>query len=161
MTMDQRVNICLSSELLAALKAYAAARSLNLSQATRLIIERVVNMPEFYKAPALPNWQVEAWTALLRGLFGDDRLILTDEVEALLAEAVDALDERSAEVLRLRFGLDGPRHTLRETAAAFGWADRGRAHQMEVKALQKMRYLLRQSGIWELIEPQLEKEHPR
>jgi len=147
-------------DLLEALDAFAAGHGANRSEITRLAIWQLLNAPEEYIAPMLPNWQVEAWTSLLRGLFGDARLILTADIEALLRQAVAALgerDERSARVLRLRFGLDGPRHTGAEAGAIFG-VNRQRAHQVERTALGQVRRWLRARGTWDLLRAQLGKE---
>lgn len=157
MTMDDRLNFCLPTKLLEALNAWAAEYGLNRSEAARLLLHRAIGGQEPYRPPALPNWQTEAWTSLLRGLFGSERLVLTTEVKVLLVEAVAALDERGAQVITRRFGLNGPRYTLRETGTVFG-VNRQRAHQVEVKALRRMRFYLARSGIWELLEPQLDKE---
>lgn len=156
MPMKRHLNIFVSDDLLEALDAFAAARGVNRSQAARLLIERGTGTPESYGAPTLPYWRTESWTLLLHGLFGDERLVLTAEAKALLVEAVGRLNEREAQVLRLRFGLDGPRHTLKEAGAAFG-VNRERARQVEALALRQLRYWLRKSGIWDLIKPQMEE----
>ena len=157
MTMTQHLNVPMPDELLAALDALAAEHKLNRSQFTRMIIGRAVEGPELYLPPALPNWQAEAWTSLLRGLFGDERLVLTNAVKPLLAEAVANLNERDAKVLRLRFGLNGPRHTLKEVGDVFG-VKRSRVHQVEQVALTRMRGWCRGRGIWDLIGEQLLEE---
>lgn len=156
MTMKKHLNIFIPDDLLEALDASAAERGMNRSQAARLAIGWFYLHHEPYMPPALPNWQTEAWTLLLHGLFGDERLVLTDEIEALLTEAIARLNEREAQILRLRFGLDGPRHTLEDAGAAFG-LQRSRAHQVEQLAMQQLRYWLRTSGIWKLLGEQLEK----
>lgn len=51
-----------------------------------------------------------------------------------LRALVGALPERHAEVLRLRFGLDGPEHTLEEVGARHG-ITRERVRQIETQAL--------------------------
>jgi hypothetical protein len=139
------------------LDAFAAAHDLNRSEATRLAVWRMLNAPEAYVAPTLPNWQTESWTLLLRGLFGKENLILTADVRPLLKEAVAALDARSAKVLNLRFGLNGPRHTLAEVAIVLG-VNRQRIHQVERTALGQVRRWCRVRGIWELVGPQLNEE---
>ena len=158
MTMSQHLNIFIPDDLLKALINYATARGMNKSQIARLAIRRyvVLGYDEPYTPPALPNWQTEAWTLLLRSLFGDERLVLTDEIKVLLVETVAKLNEREAQILRLRFGLDGPRHTLEDVGAIFG-TKRSRVHQVEALAMRQLRYWLRNSGIWELLGEQLEK----
>jgi len=156
--MKRHLNVFIPDGLLEALDAFAVEHGLNRSQATRLLIALSLWEPRpSYTPPTLPNWQTEAWTSLLRGLFGSGRLILTDEIKALLADAVGTLDERAARVLRLRFGLDGPRHTLAEVGAIFG-VGRRRIHQVEGLALRRLRRWLRGSGVWELLGEQLELE---
>lgn len=157
MTMTQHLNILMPGDLLEALDTFAAKYGSSRSKITRLAIWRLLNAPEAYIAPSLPNWQSEAWTALLRGIYGDKRLVLTADIEALLRQAVAALDERSAQVLRLRFGLDGARHTLAEVGAIFG-VNRQRARQVERTALGQARRWLRGRGIWDLLERQLSEE---
>ena len=63
---------------------------------------------------------------------------------ALLAEALkeilDALTEREADVLRMRFGMyDGRTHTLEEVGQIFG-VTRERIRQIENKAIRKLRH---------------------
>lgn len=154
--MGQPLNVRLPAALLAALDAWAAKHSISRSQAARWAVYRAVMENEPYYPPTLPNWQAEAWTSLLRGIFGNDHLILTDDTRTLLRQAVAALDNRQARVLRLRFGLDGPRHTGAEVAAIMGWADRQRVHQVEVRALSRVQGWCRARGIWKMIEEQLE-----
>lgn len=151
------MNVHISDELLAALDTAADERGMTRSQFVRWALGRVLseNEPYVYEPPTLLNWQVEAETLLLRGLFGDERLVLTDKVRALLEDAVTKLDNKSAQVLRMRFGLNGPRHTLAEVGNVFG-VQRERVRQIETQALKRLRGLLRRSGIWEALEPQLE-----
>ena len=158
--MNQRLNVCFPDELMAALDEYAARGRYTRSEATRLIIECALGDwgGKTFMPPTLPNWQTEAWTALLRGIFGDERLVLTDEIRPLLVEAVAGLNERQRRVLELRFGLDGPRLTLEETAATAGWNSRERVRQVEALALRRVRGWCRVRGIWKLVGPQLNKE---
>ena len=157
--MRKHINVYISDRLSKLLDDAAAKRGLDRSKFVRWALERVLSKdePYVYAPPTLPNWQAEAWTLLLRGLFGDERLVLTAEVKPLLVEAINKLNEREAQILRLRFGLFGLRRTLEETGAIFG-VRRSRAHQVEAQALRRMRYLLRGSGIWELLEGQLDEK---
>jgi hypothetical protein len=153
------LSVRMPAELLADIDAAANERDLNRSEFVRLVWSRVLSVaPYTYEPPTLPNWQTESWTLLLRGLFGDERLVLAADVKALLVEAIAALDKRQAQVLRLRFGLDGPRHTGAEVAAIMGWADRQRVHQVETEALRRVRGWCRVRGIWDLIGTQLLEE---
>ena len=159
MAMAQHLNIFIPDDLMEALDAFAADCGLNRSQAARLGLSWfvVVRRPS-YEAPTLQNWQEEAWALLLRSLFGDERLVLTDEIKVLLMEAVDRLNKREQQVLRLRFGLDGPRHTLEEAGAIFG-IKRERTRQVEARALKQLQHWLRASGVWELLGEQLDGGH--
>lgn len=62
-----------------------------------------------------------------------------DEVRRLLAELLGDLSDREAQVLRLRFGLNGEEaHTLQAIAARLG-VTRERVRQIETRALCKLR----------------------
>lgn len=152
------LHVRLPKRLRAAMEAYATRHNLTLSQAVRLILSRATMPPMPYGVPVLPHWRTEAWTALLNALFGEKHLVLADEIRPLLEEAVAALDERQGQVLRLRFGLSGPRHTLEDVTAVMG-VTRERVRQVEAKALRHLRYRLHNSEIWELIKAQLNKEN--
>jgi len=154
---ELHLNVMMPDDLLDALDAFAAEHGYNRSEAARLAVWRMLNAPEPYIAPALPNWRVAAWTSLLRGVFGTKHLVLTDEIKPMLRDAVAALNERESQVLSMRFGLDGPRHTLKEVGAAQG-VKRERARQIEVQALRRVRRWCRDHGIWDLLKEQLEKE---
>ena len=151
MPMTGHLNILLPAELLAKLDDYAAKHGIKRSAAARVAIWQLLSTPSPYIAPTLPNWQVEAWTGLLRGMFRVKHLVLTSEVKAMLVEAVAALNERDAQVLRLRFGLSGPRHTLAEVAVVMG-VHRSRVHQVEKTALARVRGWCRGRGIWDLLK---------
>lgn len=60
------------------------------------------------------------------------------ELNAILEQALSSLDPRSQEILRARFGLDGPEMTLQEVGEKFG-VSRARIGQIERKALRQMR----------------------
>ena len=68
----------------------------------------------------------------------DDRLSGTEEL-GLALDGIHLLDDRAAEVLRMRFGLDGsePR-TLQEIGDHLGYT-RERVRQIEREALTKLR----------------------
>lgn len=159
MTMSRRLNFWVSAELLAAIEAAASERRLNRSAWARWALRHVLseNDPYVYEPPRLPNWQVEAWTSLLRGLFGSERLVLTDEVKTLLVEAVAMLNKRDRQVLTRRFGLAGPRYTLEEIGDTMG-VYRSRIYQIETQALQRLQGWLQHRGIWKMVGDQLDKE---
>ena len=77
---------------------------------------------------------------LLAGTAVDPELSATDdEMMEALRQAVDTLDARAADLLRLRYGLDdGEPRTLQEVARAVG-ISRGRAGQIEAQALRRLR----------------------
>ena len=57
-----------------------------------------------------------------------------------ISEVLNTLNEREAQVLRLRYGLlDGRSHTLEEVGAEFN-ITRERIRQIEAKALRKLRH---------------------
>ena len=57
-----------------------------------------------------------------------------------ISAALDSLDQREANVLRMRYGLDGYRaHTLEEVGLAFN-VTRERIRQIEAKALRKLKH---------------------
>jgi RNA polymerase primary sigma factor len=59
-----------------------------------------------------------------------------------LNEILEDLNSREQKILKMRFGLeDGITHTLEEVGAEFG-VTRERIRQIEVKALEKIRYHL-------------------
>lgn len=151
------LNICIPTVLLTEIDAYAAEHGIKRSEAARLLLRRALESPSPHSPPALPNWQVEAWTSLLRGLFGDKRLVLTAGIKALLVEGVAARDERDRQVLTWRFGLGGRKYTLKDVGAMRG-IQRERARQIEAQALRRLRGWLRNRGIWELLKEQLEKK---
>ena len=155
--MGQYLSVRFPDELLKALDAFAQEHGHNRSEAMRLAVWQLLSASESYIAPTLPHWQTEAWTLLLRGLFGVEHLVLTDDVETLLRQAVAALNERQRRVLGLRFGLEGPRYTLAEVGAVTG-TTRERVRQVEAKALRQMRFGLVRSGIWKMLESQLNEE---
>lgn len=160
MTMiDEHLNICVTAEMRISIDTAADKRNLNRSEFIRWAMGRTLSgdEPYVYTPPTLPNWQVEAWTSLLRGLFGVEYMVLTTEIKMLLIEAVAKLSERDRQVLVWRFGLDGPRYMLAEVGDMQG-VQRETVRQIEAKALRRLRFMLAQSGIWKLLEPQLDKE---
>jgi RNA polymerase primary sigma factor len=67
----------------------------------------------------------------------DDSILRKDEISTVL-RLLDAIDEREARVLRLRFGLDGKEPlTLKQIGAEIGLT-RERVRQIEVEALRKL-----------------------
>jgi RNA polymerase primary sigma factor len=70
-----------------------------------------------------------------------------------LREALEELDEREREVVRLRFGLaDGRAHTLEEVGQAFG-VTRERIRQIESKTLAKLRHPNKRQKLQDYLDP--------
>lgn len=68
-------------------------------------------------------------------------------VQILLLDAAEEMNARDLEVLRLRYGLsDGKEHTLEEVGQCFGLT-RERIRQIETRALNDLRQILRKKGI--------------
>ena len=59
------------------------------------------------------------------------------DMRRLLEEGIGKLGYREGRVLRMRYGLDGAAHTLREIAVEFG-VTVGRIRQIEEKGLKKL-----------------------
>jgi RNA polymerase primary sigma factor len=67
-----------------------------------------------------------------------DAMVLQDDEIKTIHKLLDAIDEREATVLRLRFGLDGkPPLTLKQIGAEIGLT-RERVRQIEAEALRKL-----------------------
>ncbi|MFU8829993.1 MAG: sigma-70 family RNA polymerase sigma factor, partial [Phycisphaerales bacterium] len=67
----------------------------------------------------------------------EGEMLRRDEMQTVL-KLLDAIDEREARVLRLRFGLDGKEPlTLKQIGAEIGLT-RERVRQIEVEALRKL-----------------------
>lgn len=75
-----------------------------------------------------------------------------DNSAVQIDETLSTLDEREAEVVRLRFGISMNReHTLEEVGRQFG-VTRERARQIEKKALTKLRHPSRATSLAELLD---------
>ena len=82
----------------------------------------------------------------------DDTVQLRDEIETVM-RLLDAIDEREARVLRLRFGLDGKEPlTLKQIGQEIGLT-RERVRQIEVEALRKLNQRLAEEGPNKLLQP--------
>ncbi|MEM9082420.1 MAG: sigma-70 family RNA polymerase sigma factor, partial [Planctomycetota bacterium] len=72
----------------------------------------------------------------------EDRVLRTDEMDTVY-KLLEAIDEREARVLRLRFGLDGKEPlTLKQIGEEIGLT-RERVRQIEVEALRKLNQRLK------------------
>jgi RNA polymerase primary sigma factor len=78
---------------------------------------------------------------------GPEESILSSDLSRRLASAVRRLAPREAEILRLRFGLDGVQpYTLEEIGHRFG-VSRERIRQLEARALKQMREICEATGL--------------
>lgn len=78
---------------------------------------------------------------------GPEDAILSSDIGRRLASAVGELPAREAEILRLRFGLDGVQsYTLEEIGQRFG-VSRERIRQLEARALKQMRVICDEQGL--------------
>jgi RNA polymerase primary sigma factor len=69
-----------------------------------------------------------------------DKSIIQDDLKSSIKEALGRLNPKEAEILRLRFGLDGHNIlTLEQVGNIFG-VKRERIRQQEAKALRKLRH---------------------
>ena len=87
----------------------------------------------------------------------DDTIVRRDEIQTVL-RLLDAIDEREAKVLRLRFGLDGKEPlTLKQIGAEIGLT-RERVRQIEVEALRKLNQRLADERPSRFYHPQDDEE---
>lgn len=78
---------------------------------------------------------------------GPEEIILNSDLGRRLSSAVRTLPAREAEILRLRFGLDGVQsYTLEEIGHRFG-VSRERIRQLEARALKQMRQICDATGL--------------
>lgn len=83
---------------------------------------------------------------------GPDEILEARELEAAVTDGVKSLGPRPAEVLRLRFGLDGGgEHSLAEVGDIFGVGGE-RIRQIEKKALRRLRHHTRAKRLREFLE---------
>jgi RNA polymerase primary sigma factor len=87
----------------------------------------------------------------------DDRtdpedVIMTSDWSERLKSAVEELPDREAQILRLRFGLNGnEEYTLEEIGQQFG-VSRERIRQLEARALRQMRAICVEQGLSDLVQ---------
>jgi RNA polymerase primary sigma factor len=78
-------------------------------------------------------------------------VVLNADIGERLSTAVGELPDREAQILRLRFGLDGSQvYTLEEIGQRFG-VSRERIRQLEARALRQMRAICAEQGISESV----------
>lgn len=68
-----------------------------------------------------------------------DEALETKERDAIVNDVVDTLTPREARILRMRFGLGCPEHSLEEVAVKFD-VTRERIRQIEAKAMRKLKH---------------------
>ena len=87
----------------------------------------------------------------------DDRtdpedVIVTSDWSERLKSAVEELPDREAQILQLRFGLNGSQeYTLEEIGQRFG-VSRERIRQLEARALRQMRAICAEQGLSDLVQ---------
>jgi len=97
------------------------------------------------QGPADVDGESMDFSELLEDERGDtpDGLVADQDEFRMLLRLIDAIDERDARVLRLRYGLEGQQPlTLKEIGAAVGLT-RERVRQIEVEALRKLQNQLK------------------
>jgi RNA polymerase sigma factor (sigma-70 family) len=78
---------------------------------------------------------------------GPEAVVLAAQAEADLARLIDHLDERSALVVRARYGMeDGEPHTFTEIGARLGLS-RARIQQIEKEAIANLRAMAAENGV--------------
>jgi len=79
-------------------------------------------------------WDLIADESTLR----PDQHVEKETVRGNLELILDMLDEREAKIIKMRYGIDGPRYTLEQVGAEFN-VTRERVRQIEQKVLQKLK----------------------
>ena len=95
-------------------------------------------------------WDLLADESTLRPDQFVEKEMLRENLELIL----DMLDEREAKIIKMRYGIDGPRYTLEQVGAEFN-VTRERVRQIEQKVLQKLKehiWLQRLLGLEDEIE---------
>lgn len=117
------------------------ATELNLPLKKVRIIKRAVKA---FRAPSQTPVDADGQSIGLDEILADERtarpeeMVFRDDELALIRRLLDAIDEREARILRLRFGLDGLEPlTLKQIAAEIG-ISRERVRQIADEALRKL-----------------------
>jgi len=79
-------------------------------------------------------WDLLADESTLRPDQHVEKEMIKDNLEYIL----DMLDEREAKIIKMRYGIDGPKYTLEQVGAEFN-VTRERVRQIEQKVLQKLK----------------------
>lgn len=67
-----------------------------------------------------------------------DQFVERETVKKNLEYILDMLDEREAKIIKMRYGIDGPKYTLEQVGEEFQ-VTRERVRQIEQKVLQKLK----------------------
>jgi RNA polymerase primary sigma factor len=67
-----------------------------------------------------------------------DQFVERETVKKNLEFILDMLDEREAKIIKMRYGIDGPKYTLEQVGEEFQ-VTRERVRQIEQKVLQKLK----------------------
>ncbi len=70
--------------------------------------------------------------------FRPDQLLEREVIKENLNKILQMLDDREAKIIKMRYGIDGPRYTLEQVGAEFN-VTRERVRQIEQKVLQKLK----------------------
>lgn len=125
------------------------AEKMNLPLRKVRIIRRAVRA---FKTPAQEGSGADGMIGLgeiladSRSAAPEERTLHTDELK-ILRSLLEAIDEREARILRLRFGLDGQEPlTLKQIAEEVG-ISRERVRQIEVRAFEKLQKSMKQQVV--------------
>lgn len=91
------------------------------------------------------------------GTLRPDQHVQKEALKGNLERILGMLDEREAKIIRMRYGIDGPKYTLEQVGAEFN-VTRERVRQIEQKVLQKLK---EHEGLQRLLglEHEVEKYH--
>lgn len=67
-----------------------------------------------------------------------DQFVERETVKGNLEMILDMLDEREAKIIKMRYGIDGPKYTLEQVGEEFD-VTRERVRQIEQKVIQKLK----------------------
>jgi len=113
------------------------------------------------QAPIGPDGEMMDLSQMLEGgQSTPDDIVLRGEELSIIAKLLEAIDEREARVLEMRFGLDGREPmTLKEIGAVIG-VTRERVRQIEIEALRKLNLRLNDDKPSRFFKEDEEEEAP-
>ena len=76
-----------------------------------------------------------------------DQVAETSTLRGNLDAILEMLDDREAKIIKMRYGIDGPRYTLEQVGAEFN-VTRERVRQVEQKVIQKLRRSSPEKRAW-------------